>query len=254
MRVVIIGSGNVASVLGRRILLAGHPIVQVVGRDPGRTALLAEQLDCPFALGWPEISNGGECYLVTLSDSALFSFAAEVSLPGKLVVHTAGAVSGDVLLKCSAHGGVLYPLQSLRQGTDPVTEVPILISANDPNDLERIFSFARSLSGIVRTADDATRLKLHLAGVLVNNFTNHLYTQAAAFCQAEGIDFKLLLPLIRETAARLSTMMPAEAQTGPASRGDEGTIAAHLQLLDNYKNIRELYKLFTIQIEENGKP
>jgi predicted short-subunit dehydrogenase-like oxidoreductase (DUF2520 family) len=254
MRVVIIGSGNVASVLGRRILRAGHSIVQVVGRNPGRTALLAGQLDCPFAIGWTDLTLDGECYLVALSDSALFSFAAHVTLSGKLVVHTAGAVPGDVLVNCSAHGGVLYPLQSLRQGADPLTEIPILVNSNDPTDLERIFAFASTLSDVVRTADDATRLKLHLAGVLVNNFTNHLYAQAAAFCEAEGIDFNLLLPLIRETAARLSTMPPAEAQTGPAARGDEITIETHLKLLDNYQNIKELYKLFTIQIEENAKP
>jgi predicted short-subunit dehydrogenase-like oxidoreductase (DUF2520 family) len=254
MRVVIIGSGNVASVLGRRIMLAGHSIVQVVGRDPERTAMLAGRLGCPFALGWPGISGEGELYLVALSDSALFSFADRVVLPGKLVVHTAGAVPGHVLSKCSAHCGVLYPLQSMRQGADPKAEIPILIDANDPDDLERVLRFAGTLSGLVRQADDTTRLKLHLAGVLVNNFTNHLYAQAAAFCEAEGIDFNLLLPLIRETADRLSTMHPAEAQTGPAARGDARTIETHLKLLDNYKNIKELYHLFTIQIEESDRP
>ncbi|MDP4149286.1 MAG: DUF2520 domain-containing protein [Bacteroidota bacterium] len=252
MRVVIIGSGNVASVLGRRILLAGHPIVQLVGRHPGRTALLAGQLGCPYGLGWAAITPDAEFYLVALSDSALFAFAADVTLPGKLVAHTAGAVPCNVLLSCSRHSGVLYPLQSLRKGTDPIPEIPILIDANDPGDLERIVSFAGTLSDTVRMADDPTRLKLHLAGVLVNNFTNHLYTQAAAFCEAEGIDFDLLLPLIRETAGRLSYMHPAEAQTGPAARRDQRTIDTHLKLLNNYKNIRELYKLFTIQIEENG--
>jgi hypothetical protein len=38
-------------------------------------------------------------------------------------------------------------------------------------------------------------------------------------------------------------------QTGPAVRGDEGTIRRHLNVLNNYENISELYKLFTIQIE-----
>jgi len=49
----------------------------------------------------------------------------------------------------------------------------------------RIADFARTLSQQVREADDAERLKLHLSAVLVNNFTNYLYTLAAISAAAK---------------------------------------------------------------------
>jgi len=107
-----------------------------------------------------------------------------------------------------------------------------------------------SISGQVRDADNETRLKLHLAAVLVNNFTNHLYVLADEYCRAEGVDFSMLLPLIRETAGRLSRIPPGDAQTGPAIRGDAATIERHLSMIDNYKAIKEVYTLFTRQIRE----
>jgi hypothetical protein len=102
----------------------------------------------------------------------------------------------------------------------------------------------------VQVADDVTRLKLHLAGVLVNNFTNHLYALTEDFCRQEGIDFDLLLPLIKETAGRLSHFRPRQSQTGPAVRRDNNTIKKHLELLNNHNDIKELYKLFTNKIQE----
>jgi predicted short-subunit dehydrogenase-like oxidoreductase (DUF2520 family) len=250
MRVVIIGSGNVATVLGRRILLAGHEIVQVVGRNIGYAALLAEELGGSWSDDWANIHRDAGLYVVALSDSALLTFSSQIFLPDKLVAHTAGAVPQGVLINTSKQSGVLYPLQSLRKGAGPIPEIPFLVSGNSPDSLSRIGAFARTLSEQVVEADDDTRLKLHLAGVLVNNFCNHLYTLAAEFCGQEGIDFRLLLPLIKETAARLAYLSPLEAQTGPAARGDEPTIEKHINLLDNYNDIKDLYRLFTIQIHE----
>ena len=250
MKVVIIGSGNAATVLGRRIAESGHPILQVFSRSREHAGRLASTLGCPFCTEWAEISRDGELYLVALSDHVLLSLAGRLSLPGKLVVHTAGAISRDVLMSVSENYGVLYPLQSLRATISSIPAIPLLVDARHPADQQRIMDFARTISGQVEAADDATRLKLHLASVVVNNFSNHLYVLAAEFCNREGIRFDLLLPLIRETAERLSFADPRKAQTGPAARGDEPTIEKHLRLLDNYKDIKELYQLFTVQIEQ----
>jgi predicted short-subunit dehydrogenase-like oxidoreductase (DUF2520 family) len=166
------------------------------------------------------------------------------------VVHTAGAVPASVLESVSANSGVLYPLQSLRTAIRPFPETPLLIDALRKEDLPIIEAFARTISDQVQQADDSTRLKLHVAGTLVNNFTNYLYTQAARFCREEAIDFSLLLPLIRETAERVSRFPPEQMQTGPAVRGDRLTIEKHLNILFKYQDIKELYNLFTIKIED----
>ena len=249
-KVVIIGSGNVATVLGIRIKMAGHEIVQVFSRKREHAALLAEELHCPHTTYWSQITPEADIYLVALADSALLSLGDNLSLPGKLVLHTAGAVSKAVLLPVSQNSGVLYPLQSLRKEIRPFPPIPLLVDANTPVDQGRIADFARSISGQVQEADDATRLKLHLGAVIVNNFSNHLYTLAEDYCRLEKIDFTLLLPTIQETAGRLTHFLPRDTQTGPAIRGDKATIEKHLRLLHGYENITALYELFTKQIQQ----
>jgi len=46
--------------------------------------------------------------------------------------------------------------------------------------------------------------------------------------EQERIDPQLLLPAFVATAQRAATIGPAEALTGPARRGDKGTIHDHL--------------------------
>jgi predicted short-subunit dehydrogenase-like oxidoreductase (DUF2520 family) len=251
MKVVIIGSGNTATVMGGKIGAAGHSILQVLGRREEPAARLAAELGCGHATRWTEIDRGAELYLVALRDSALEGLGKELSLPGKLVLHTAGAASREVLSGVSERCGVLYPLQSLRREIRPFPEeIPLLIDAGRSEDIAVIGAFARTIARQVERADDGMRLKLHLSATLVNNFTNHLYTLAADYCGKEGIDFSLLLPLIKETAERVGSHAPSEVQTGPAIRGDRNTISRHLTLLDNYKDIRDLYSLFTVKIED----
>jgi predicted short-subunit dehydrogenase-like oxidoreductase (DUF2520 family) len=249
MKVVIIGSGNVATVLGDTIAAAGHKMLQVVARKEEAAARLGRQWGCGFATEWANIDPDAEIYIVSLSDAGIIEFGERVRLPGRFVVHTAGALSGQVLRTVSARYGVLYPLQSLRREIHPAPEFPLLIDAEDPADIPVIDAFARSLARQVQRADDEHRLRLHVAAVVINNFSNYLYTLTADFCRQEGVDFGLLLPLIRETAARLEAHSPRDVQTGPAVRGDEGTISSHLELLSKYPNLSELYRLFSIQIE-----
>src|ERR1700754_1202715 len=114
MKVVIIGSGNVATVLGARIIEAGHTVLQVLARREEPAARLAKALECGYATRWQEIDKNGNLYLVALSDRALPHLDEVLHLPGKLVLHTAGAVATNTLLNVSASCGVLYPLQSFR--------------------------------------------------------------------------------------------------------------------------------------------
>jgi predicted short-subunit dehydrogenase-like oxidoreductase (DUF2520 family) len=251
MKTVIIGSGNVATVLGEIIAAAGHPLLQIVARDEARAAALARDLGCAWTTRYADIDPSADLYIVALSDTALEELAHQLLLPGRLVVHTAGAASANVLAPVTARTGILYPLQSLRAAIRPFPPIPLLVYTTRPEDLPGLEAFARTLSGQVVQADDATRLKLHLAATVVNNFTNYLYTLAAGYCEQENLDFSLLLPLIRETANRLDRYAPDDVQTGPAVRGDQPTIDRHMKLLDKHKEIRDLYKLFTNLIEEH---
>ena len=99
-------------------------------------------------------------------------------------------------------------------------------------------------------AGDNARAKLHVAAVVVSNFTNHLYKLAEDYCRKEGLDFKQLLPLIEETALRLKSTSPSAAQTGPALRHDKETIQKHLSLLAAHPQLKNMYLLLTESIQQ----
>jgi len=85
--------------------------------------------------------------------------------------------------------------------------------------------------------------------VLVNNFTNHLYALAENYCSANGLDFRYLLPLIKETAVRVARFSPRLVQTGPAARNDADTIRRHMELLGDDESLKEVYMLLTKSIQ-----
>jgi predicted short-subunit dehydrogenase-like oxidoreductase (DUF2520 family) len=251
MKVVIVGAGNVASVLGRLIKKSKHEILQVISRDVANARVLATELNCAFADNSGVIDKTADLYLIAVTDTAMSELDETYHLGDKLVVHTAGSVSKDVLKNITNRYGVLYPLQSLRkQNMDLHQDIPLLVDANTEEAITILKHFALTISGNVSIANDELRLKLHVAAVLVSNFTNHLYALAFEYCNKEGADFKLLLPLIEETALRLRNHVPSEMRTGPAIRKDIKTLEKHLRLLAAYPKIHHMYLKITDSIME----
>jgi len=251
MKSVIIGAGNVATILGRKILEAGHEIMQVTSRDAGRARILGDKLSCLSNNDFKNISKKGELYLVAISDYAIQELHKKLQIDHAVVVHTAGSVALNALKKVSVNCGVLYPLQSLRMEMTVIPEFPVLVDGNTPETLTLIHDFAETISDNVQHANDEQRLRLHLAAVVANNFTNHLFALTKEFCEKEKVDFELLLPLIKETANRLKHHSPDKLQTGPASRDDMNTVASHLELLKDNEGLKKLYEAITESIRSN---
>lgn len=252
MNIVIIGTGNVAAVFGRKLKAAGHKIVQVVGRNSAAASELAYSLDTVSTNYLSAINRNAEFYLVAVTDDAIATVVNDLKLPGKIIAHTAASVPMELLNTVSDHYGVFYPLQTLRKEADPVADIPIFIDGSDDITIHSLQSLAYSISGdhvSVRSGNDE-RARLHVAAVFVNNFTNYLYVLAETYCRKEGIDFKLLLPLIEETALRVRSLPPRAVQTGPAMRHDKTTIEKHLQLLDPYPELRKVYAFLSDAIEQ----
>jgi len=248
MRVVIIGSGNVASVVGRLIKNKAHEVIQVLSRNTEHARVLAEELNCSWSASNDTVDRSADLYLVAVSDSALYELNKSFYIENKLIVHTAGSVPKDVLKEISTNYGVIYPLQSLRKEMNYEEDIPFLIDANTAEAITLLEDFAKTLSGKVTQATDDERLKLHVAAVVVSNFTNHLYALAAEFCEKEKVDFKLLAPLIKETAVRVEHHSPDSVQTGPAVRNDIFTLDKHLRLLANYPRLKYVYLKLTDSI------
>jgi predicted short-subunit dehydrogenase-like oxidoreductase (DUF2520 family) len=254
MKVVIIGSGNTATILGRKIKACGHAVLQVTGRNAAAVQQLANELDSEPNNDMARIDHSADMYIAAIADSALLGLHRQLSLDKKTVVHTAAAVSKDVLRQVSVNYGVLYPLQTLRREQPYIPDIPFLVDGNTPDDLALIQDFASTLSGKVMVADDALRLRTHIAAVFVSNFVNHLYTLADDFCKKEQVDFTMLLPLVRETANRLQTLSPRQSQTGPAARNDQSTIQKHLEILSAHPDLKKVYEFLTQNIQTQNKP
>ncbi len=251
MNIVLIGSGNAAAVLGRKFVTAGHKIVQIVSRNASAASELAYEWDTESANYMSLINRNADVYIIAVSDDALAEVVSDLKLPGKVVAHTAGAVSSDILKKVSEHHGVFYPLQSLRKDVGRPPDIPIFFEGSDQQATLVLQKLAQSISfGQAISARSDDRMKLHVAAVVVNNFTNYLYALAEKYCRKEGINFHQLLPLIRETVGRLETVSPSTSMTGPAVRSDEETIRKHLDILEAHPQLQKVYRFLSDSIEQ----
>jgi hypothetical protein len=248
MKVVIIGSGNVATILGRLMIQHNINIVQVMSRNMEHAKILAEELNSNYTDLNGLVDITADLYLLAISDAALIESLLYLNIHDKPVIHTAGAVSKDVLKVLSPNYGVFYPLQSLRKEMKIIPPIPILIDASNVTTMELIREMASKISDSVQIANDETRQKIHVAAVFANNFTNHLYALAEDFCKREEIDFNLLKPLILETANKITETSPGTVQTGPAIRKDLITIEKNLNLLSEYPELKSLYIKITDSI------
>ncbi len=248
MEIVLIGTGNVASILGRKLKLAGHTILQIYGRNAARASALAYDLDSESTNYWSVIRKDADVVLIAVSDAAVHDVAVHLSVPDSVVAHTAASLKPDVLRNCSPHYGVFYPLQSLHKDVIELPEISIVIQASTDRASNVLNELASSISAQNATLTDEQRLKLHVAAVLCNNFTNYLYTLAEDYCKKENLDFRMLFPLIRETAERLYELSPAKTQTGPAIRNDINTIRQHLDLLKKHPEIEKVYRFLSENI------
>jgi predicted short-subunit dehydrogenase-like oxidoreductase (DUF2520 family) len=253
MDIVIIGSGNVAAVLGRKFKAAGHNILQVVGRNASAASALAYEWDTESANYMTLLNKNADVYIIAVSDDAIEKVITELELPGKVVAHTAAAVSKDILKEVTEHYGVFYPLQSLRKEADNLPDIPVFFEGNDEVAQKKLEVLASSISSQTSTnTGDEYRLKLHVAAVFVSNFTNHLYMLAESYCKKEGLDFRQLLPLLEETAQRVKNNSPSQLQTGPAIRHDKETIQKHLELLNEYPRLKNIYILLSESIQQSN--
>ncbi len=247
MKITIVGSGNVAVVLAHLCNKQNHSIVQIIARDVESGQALANKYNASYINFSQHPIQKTDVVIVSIADSSYPEAIAKLSFNTALLVHTAASVSMSVLEKASKNIGVLYPLQSLRKEMvlQPLPVIPFLIEANTTENENLLLEFAQTLSQNVQVLNEDKRLRMHAAAIMVGNFTNYLYMVTEKFCEVENIDFKLLVPLIVETAQRIEHNSPKNVQTGPAFRKDIVTLDKHLRLLTSHPQLRTLYMRMT---------
>ncbi len=242
MRITLIGSGNVATHLAVAFKNAGHTIVQVYSRDMQNASLLAYHVKAEAINNFSDINPETDLFIIAVKDDAIGDIAPKLVRYNKLIVHTSGATSLDVLTQYSANSGVFYPLQTFSKTKEVnFRTVPLCIEGADEQITIQLEELARTISNNVYRVNSDQRKTLHLAAVFACNFPNYLYYAAGKLLQQHDLDFNLLRPLILETAEKVQEHLPAEVQTGPAIRNDEKTMMAHQQLLQDNPELERLY-------------
>lgn len=223
MNITIIGSGNVGSHLARAL----SPFHNV-------TLLKARETDLSSHI--PSLT---ELVILTVKDDVVDQFVDRLKGKYKCIVHTSGSVArGEA-------DGVIYPLQTFSKHVEmDYAEIPFFIEGKDPEIVALLKEVAASVSNRVYEADSELRKTLHIAAVFACNFTNHLYTLSEKLLAKDGIPFDVMLPLIDRTVEKIHQVSPADAQTGPAARGDQEVISDHLAILAQSDD--RLFKIYDI--------
>lgn len=254
MKIVIIGSGNLATHLSLALKEAGCDIVQVFSRTAVHAEALAQQIGCSYTDCVDAIRSDADIYIFSVKDDALATLITEVcrKRPDALFLHTAGSLPMTVFEGQASHYGVLYPMQTFSKARRvEFREIPCFIEASDAQSLTTVRSLAERISAHVVDCDSEKRKKMHLAAVFACNLTNHCYRLAERVLEAEHIDFRLFLPLIEETARKVKTMSPKEAQTGPMVRYDQNVMNMQMSMLSDART-REIYRLMAESIHEDA--
>lgn len=248
--IVILGSGNVATHLISAFQKSNEILIkQIFARNPSVTIPDFPQEKIIHSI---DQLTEADIYIISITDTAINELANKIPFENKLVVHTSGSMPIDILGNKNRKG-VFYPLQTFTKNKEvDFKEIPICLEAENENDLKLLENLASKISNKSYFINSEQRKAMHVAAVFVCNFVNHLYQLGNEICTENNIPFEILHPLIEETANKIKSISPIDAQTGPARRNDTVTINSHLNFL-NDNNKKEIYKILTKSIIDNVK-
>jgi len=250
MNIVFVGAGNLATRLSLEMFQAGMTIGQVYSRTTENARSLAFKLNCEWTTEIAEIRNDADLYVFSVKDSVLEDVLSQMKPNAGLWVHTAGSVHIDIFKPYTKRYGVFYPLQTFSKGRAVSLEkVPIFLETNQKDDERILLNIANALTDNTLFISSEKRKSVHLAAVFACNFTNHMYVIAEKLLEEQDIPYKVLLPLIEETAAKLHDLPPLLAQTGPAIRYDENIIRKQIDQLTN-ERYKEIYQIISQSIHK----
>ena len=250
IRVSIIGSGNVACHLMKAFMDNTEiELIQVFSRKPEK---VTDIINSNKIITDYNQLKAVDLIIIAVSDDAIAEVSVQIPLQNQLVAHTSGSLSIKALSDKNRKG-VFYPLQTFSKSKAvDFTTIPVCLEAQNENDYKILETVAESISEHIFKVNSEQRKALHVAAVFVSNFVNHMYQMGSQICTENQLPFDILKPLIQETANKILTLSPKEAQTGPAKRNDTQTINNHLAFLTD-ENQKEIYKLLTKSIIDHGK-
>lgn len=250
--IVVIGSGNMAWAM-TQLFLKQHTIVQIVSRNPKTGRALANKAKCTFTARLDDVYTNADFYLLAVPDDVIVSVSKKLKHVNGILIHHSGATPLNAI-PYKGKRAVLYPFLSVQKNTLLNKKNTPIFTTSDTK--STAFLIQTLLSGCKFNAnevDDENRIRLHLAAVLVHNFTNHLYYQAGKLTKNIAGSKALLNQLAHQALDNFSHDSTFLKQTGPARRKDIATQKKHLQLLKSNSDLANIYLYLSISITNTYK-
>jgi len=238
----IVGAGAVGTALGVALDRAGWRIHAVASRDPGRRDRFRSLVPGvrAFADATPLVEEV-ELIVLAVPDDAIRAVAGSLHMySGQAMIHTSGLLGAEGLASAMAAGtqvGSFHPLVAfadLERAVAALHGATIAIEGDDQL-LDLLARMAEALGGTpVRLAPGA-KPAYHAAAMLAAGGFDALLDAIAELGRVAGLDeagsLAIYGPLIEQTLGNARTLGIAAALTGPMTRGDRGTVVAHLAAL-----------------------
>ncbi|HEX7492546.1 MAG TPA: DUF2520 domain-containing protein [Candidatus Limnocylindrales bacterium] len=254
-RVGIVGAGPVGIALGLAISRAGWPVTAVASRDAGRRDAFRGLISGARAFLEPEaMLDEVDLLILTVPDDAIAEVAARLRLySGQTLLHTSGLLDADVLapaLSAGSHVGTFHPLVSFTGDAERAVVglqgATIAIEGDDAV-LGLLADMAVAIGGVPVRLPHGTKPAYHAAAVLASGGLIALLDAVATLGAVAGLDEEGSVTvygrLIEQTLANARAIGIGPALTGPITRGDAGTVEAHIQVLAVYApDVLDLYR------------
>lgn len=251
MKIVMLGSGNMATFLALRLQQSGHSFIQVYSRELSRAESLAKQVDATAIDEISRVSMEADVYFLAVKDDYVTSLLQSLKNRKGLFIFLSGSLFMEELLAIHSPLGCLWCMYSIQKEKLPEhRNIPIFIQFDRPEIQDTLVQIAASLSDEITVVSDHQKRWLHLSAVFSNNFTNHLVAIAQELLKQHGLDEKLILPILNQTVSNLHEKSAKELQTGPAIRHDEGILKKHLELLSSTPAWEKVYQALSTSIAD----
>ncbi len=254
--ITLIGAGNLARTLGPALRAAGYRIDAVAARETAssrrRAAMLATTLGAkavPLAQAGPDSDIIWICH----TDDALVETARKLARKsgwqGKIVFHSSGALSSDVLVplkRAGAHVASLHPMMTFVPGASPkMSEVPFAVEG-DRQAVAAARLLVKRLRAEIFLIEKKFKTLYHALGSFSSPMLVATLATAERVGRAAGLSpnqtRRIIAPILRETIKNYVERGPAAAFSGPIKRGDLNTIRRHLRELKRVPGASEVYR------------
>ncbi len=246
MDVAVIGAGRVGTAVAVLLARAGHRIVGVSGRAGTRGRAAAHLPEVPV-LPAAEAAAAAELVVIGVPDDAVESSVRELAAAaavgsGTWVLHLSGSLGLDALRSARAAGAgclAIHPLQTfpdVRSALQRLAGSAIAVTAHDEEGYRLGERTADDLHGVPFRLADELRPLYHAGAVFASNYVVTSTAIAEGLLSAAGVPDPpgATAPLQRAVLQNVERLGSGRALTGPAVRGDAGTIHRNLEALKEH--------------------